>query len=213
MSFEGIDGAGKSTLVPLVKKALDQRAVPTFFTREETPTFLGDTVRRAVTEAVDPLAIVHLFLADRIQHLQALRAPLDEGSLVATDRYHDSTRAYQGVALAERFGGVDRFDAWLQEVSEDWLVVPARTYLLDIDAAAALARLGSRSEKGGYEKLDFLEKVRARYLELAAGDPERWVVLDAEDRPGQLVDEVMADLEKQGLVPAEPLTKDKTADP
>lgn len=200
VSFEGIDGAGKSTLLPLVREALEQNGVDAVFTREETTTFLGDAVRRAVSEGLDPFAIIHLFLADRAQHLQDLEGPMREGRLVVTDRYHDSTRAYQGVALGEALGGVDRFEKWLSRVVDPWLVTPVRTYLLDIDVGTALKRLDSRTEVGGYEKQGFLDKVRERYLRLAQEEPDRWVVLDATRIPQELSRVVIEDLERSGLI-------------
>ncbi len=209
VSFEGIDGAGKSTLVSLTEAALSTRGVDAAFTREETATFLGDAVRRAITHGMDPVTIVHLFLADRYQHLVDLRRPLEEDRLIVTDRYHDSTRAYQGVALAERFDGFEPFEAWLGQLVEDWLVVPNRTYLLDIDPETAIARLEGRKEQGGYEKLEFLTKVQKRYRELAESEPDRWVVLDATASPTRLVKAVVADLEKQGIIPS--LTSDASS--
>lgn len=213
VSFEGIDGAGKSTLVSLTEAALNTRGLDAVFTREETATFLGDAVRRAITQGLDPVTIVHLFLADRYQHLVDLHDPLTDGRLVVTDRYHDSTRAYQGVALAPRFGGFEAFDTWLDDLVRDWLIAPRRTYLLDLDPETAIARLEGREQKGGYEKLEFLKKVQKHYLELARQEPDRWIVLDATKSPTRLVKEVVADMEKQGIVPTRAASDEASVEP
>lgn len=202
VTFEGIDGAGKSTLVSLTEAALNTRGVDAYFTREETATFLGDSVRQAITEGMDPVTIVHLFLADRYQHLVDLNEPLSEGRLIISDRYHDSTRAYQGVALADRFDNHEAFEDWLEGLTGDWLIPPLRTYLLDIDPETAIARLEGREQKGGYEKLEFLSQVQKRYRRLAEAEPDRWCVLDATGSPTQLVKAVVEDMEKQGILTA-----------
>jgi dTMP kinase len=201
VSFEGIDGAGKSTLLHSLRSELEAAGEHVVFTREETDTFLGDTVRKAVSDGKEPMAILYLFLADRAQHLKELQEDFDRGALVITDRYHDSTRAYQSVALKDRFD-TDTFEAWLHATTKDWLIPPRRTYLLDIDPLTSLARLHTRSEQGGYEKHAFLEKVRARYLQLAAAEPERWVVLDATQPSERLLKQVLEDLRSIGLIGA-----------
>lgn len=202
VTFEGIDGAGKTTLVAGVQAALEAAGSNALFTREETPSWLGEAVRRSIATGADPLVTLYLFLADRAQHLADLQPDLAAGRLVVSDRYHDSTRAYQSVTLAPRFGGVAKFDAWLAAQCADWLVRPVRTYLVDLDADVAVARMGGRDETTRYEKAGFLGKVRAEYLRIAAAAPDRFVVLDATRTPEELVADVLADLRSRGFLDA-----------
>lgn len=203
VSFEGIDGAGKSTLIAAVAEALRARGVDPLVTREETTGWLGEAVRRSIDERMDPLATLFLFLADRAHHLAALRPELTAGRLVLTDRYHDSTRAYQAVTLADRF---DDLDTRLRDVSEGWLVTPLRTYLVDIDPEVAVGRMAGRGSRTNYEKATFLGKVRAEYLRIVAAEPERFVVLDGTRQTVELVRVITADLETLGvLAPLDPI--------
>ncbi|MBW3582343.1 MAG: dTMP kinase [Euryarchaeota archaeon] len=197
VSFEGIDGAGKSTLIAGVAEALRTRGVDPLVTREETTGWLGEAVRRSIDERMDPLATLFLFLADRAHHLAALRPELARGRLVLTDRYHDSTRAYQAVTLADRF---DDLDGWLKEVSHDWLITPLRTYLVDIDPEVAVGRMADRGSRTNYEKAAFLGKVRSEYLRIVAAEPERFVVLDGTRPTVELVRVITADLETLGAL-------------
>lgn len=200
VTFEGIDGAGKSTLVAGVEAKLTARKADVVFTREETTSWLGEAVRRSIRDGADPLVTLYLFLADRAAHIAQLAPEFEAARLVLSDRYHDSTRAYQAVTLAERFGGAGRFDAWLDAQTRDWLVVPRRTYLVDLDAEAAVARMGGRDITTRYEKQDFLGRVRDEYLRIAKADAERFVVLDGREAPDVLVRRVLEDLEDQRLL-------------
>lgn len=202
VTFEGIDGSGKSTLIRGVEAALEGRAAKIHFTREETTTWLGEAVRRSISERVFPLATCYLFLADRAQHLSRLAPRFRDGFVVLSDRFHDSTRAYQAVTLGETFGGIEAFEAWLRVHTDPWLLHPVRTYLIDLDAEAACARLAkAREDPTPYEREGFLRAVRDQYRRIARDEPERVKVLDGTKSPEALVAEVVADLEGLGLVP------------
>ncbi len=194
ISFEGIDGAGKSTLIQAVAGRLADEGYQVVVTREETTGWTGEAVKRNIREHGDPLTTLFLFLADRAKHLAELADDLDAGRIVLTDRYHDSTRAYQAVTLAERLGGEAAFDGWLEHMVAPWLVVPRRTYLLDIDPEVAMQRMLGRDDLTPYEKVAFLEKVRAQYARLAAAEPHRFVILDARRSVAELADGVAEDL-------------------
>lgn len=200
VSFEGIDGSGKSTLVKGVAHALRETGHEPVVTREETTGWLGAAVRRNIAEHGDPLATLYLFLADRAHHLAVLGPEFEAGRLVITDRYHDSTRAYQAVTLGDRFGGPEAFDAWLHETVRPWLVVPRRTYLVDLEPETAVSRMAGRDDKTPYEKAAFLGKVRDRYRALAAAEPARFKVLDGTLSPEALVAAVVDDLRASGLL-------------
>lgn len=200
ISFEGIDGAGKSTLITAVGAKLLGQGFDVYTTREETTTWRGEAVRRQIAERGDPFATLFLFLADRAAHLEELAPAFDRGTVVLTDRYHDSTRAYQSVTLADRVGGVEAFEAWLAAIAAPWYVPPMKTYLLDLDPAVAMARMGGRADLTPYERIEFLERVRAQYLRIAEAEPERVVVLDAACKISVLVEAVMADLATSPLL-------------
>lgn len=204
VTFEGIDGSGKSTLVQGVSEALSERAgMRVYATREETTSWLGEAVKRSIRDRLFPLATCYLFLADRAQHLNTLAPRFRDGFLVLSDRFHDSTRAYQAVTLGETFGGIEAFEAWLQVHTDPWLLHPVRTYLVDVDARVACERLAAaRADTTPYEREGFLQAVREQYQRIAADEAERFLVLDGTKRPEELVAEVVADLEALGLAPS-----------
>ena len=192
VTFEGIDGAGKTTVSRLVAKTLQERGEHVLLTSEPTRHWTGEAVRRAYHDDVGPLAESFLFLADRAAHQAEIRAHLDAGELVLCDRYADSTYAYQGARLE---GVVDRPLAFLQAISEPWVLRPDLTILLRLPAEAGLARIADRPDKVRFEELAFLKKVAANYDALAKGP--RYAVLDAGAVPEALVKEAVAAIEKR----------------
>ena len=201
VTLEGIDGSGKSTLSSALRRLLEARGEQALFTREETPTFVGEAVKRSIEERMHPLTTCYLFLADRAEHLREVVPVLADGRLVVSDRYHDSTRAYQAVTLAGFFHSVEAYEAWLRLHTEPWLVVPERTYLIDVPAEVAGGRLeAARQKTTAYEKVAFLDKVRSEYLRIAKEEPERIMVLDGLRTPDDLAAAVIADLEATGLL-------------
>jgi dTMP kinase len=202
VTLEGIDGSGKSTLLRALTAALDERPQIRYHrTREETETWLGEAVKRSIRDQCFPLATCYLFLADRAQHLSRLAPHFRDGHLVLSDRYHDSTRAYQAVTLGETFGGIEAYEAWLRIHTDPWLLHPVRTYLLDVDPQVACQRLAAgRDDTTPYEKEGFLSAVRDQYLRIAHEEPERILVLDGEKDTEGLVHDVLTDLETIGLI-------------
>src|SRR6266545_7485707 len=99
VTFEGIDGAGKTTVSRLVGDSFRSAGARVFLTTEPTATWLGDAVRRGYDDDVGPIAESFLFLADRAAHINEIRTHLENGELVLCDRYADSTYAYQGARL------------------------------------------------------------------------------------------------------------------
>jgi dTMP kinase len=174
VSFEGIDGSGKSTALDRVATALRHDGVQFHLTREETDGPTGEAVRRSIRERWDPLATAFLFAADRAQHVAELR-PLLSGHVLC-DRFVHSTYAYQGALLEGRVPDVDGF---LRGLHAGWCPMPDRVVLFDLDAQAAVQRTERRGATTPYEKVEFLEKVRARYLAMARQEPARFVVVDA----------------------------------
>lgn len=176
IAFEGIDGSGKSTLIKSVAKLLRRRKWPVVDTAEPTTTALGRLVRKGLRERYDPFLQAGLFLADRAVHLATLTPALARGDVVLTDRYVDSTTAYQATALAGRVkGSLETLDAIQSALFPQadlvvWLDLPPRD---------ALKRIRGRTVKEPYEKLQFLQSVRANYAQLEKAHPRRWLRLDA----------------------------------
>src|SRR5512137_64098 len=137
ITIEGIDGSGKSSLVEGLKRELS--GLSPLFTREPGATWVGDQVRRAIAERVDPVTEALLFAADHAAHLATVVGPaLRDGRLVISDRYTDSRYAYQSVMLD---GVLPDPLAWLRAVHASWTIPPDRTFLLVLPVEGALARL------------------------------------------------------------------------
>lgn len=177
--FEGIDGSGKSTAIRAVADALDRDDV--VVTREETETWRGDAVRRHIEEHGDPWATLHLFLADRAAHVPEIQAHLEAGQHVLCDRFLHSTLAYQSVTLD---GQVDDVTGHLRGLHDPWCITPDHVLLFDVDPTVALERIHGRGDATPYEKVGFLERVRAVYGRLAT--QEGFTVIDASRAPTEV---------------------------
>ncbi len=165
VTFEGIEGSGKSTQVELLRAAVPDA----LFVREPGGTELGEGVRRLVLHGprMGAVAEMFLFMAARAELLQEVIVPaLAGGRLVVADRYHDSTLAYQG-------GGRGLDVAWPAEFPR-----PDRTYLLAVPPEVGLARAGADLDRVESEPLDFHRRVAAAYDRIAAMEPERYLRLD-----------------------------------
>jgi len=175
VTIEGIDGTGKSTLLLALKERLSD--LDPVFTREPGATWVGESVRRAIAEQIDPITEATLFVADHAAHLATVvRQALAEGKLVISDRYSDSRFAYQSVTLA---GVIPDPEGWLRAMHNGWSVVPDKTILLVIPVDDALARLATKSGREHFERREILEKVQDRYLEFARAEPARFIIVDA----------------------------------
>jgi dTMP kinase len=184
ITFEGIDGCGKSTQLRLLASVLRLRQADVVSTREPGGTPLGQTLRHALLEAagqVDPLAELLLYAADRAQHVRSLVRPaLSSGHVVLSDRYADATVAYQGAGRGFEPGLVSQ----LVELATGGLK-PDLTLLFDLPVAQARERASHRTRNGrGGDRLEsedasFHERVREAYLKIAAAEPERVRVIDA----------------------------------
>ncbi len=187
MTLEGIDGSGKSTLARHVHQRLQTRGLDAILTKEPTKSWLGDAVRRSVDEGLDPRAQTLLFLADRSLHVEEIKEWLAQDMVVVCDRYHDSTLAYQGVALE---GRVSNPLEWIRRVSSPLLLKPDLTLLLVVDPVEGLARLSQVRERTPFEKPQFLKRVQELYLRLAK-EP-RFVKLDSSRPPEVLAREALS---------------------
>jgi dTMP kinase len=176
VSFEGGDGAGKSTQARLLGDWLTSIGHEVVLTREPGGTELGRLLRDAVLHGdhVDARTEALLYATDRAHHVASLVRPaLDRGAVVVTDRYLDSSVAYQGSGRDLGADEVERLSLWATEG-----LLPDVTVLLDVDPVLGKARLTSepdRLERAGDE---FHRRTRAAFLSRAEADPVRWLVLD-----------------------------------
>jgi dTMP kinase len=176
VTFEGLDGSGKTTQIELLRTRLEHEGREVVVTREPGGTPLGEAIRPLVLEGPDmePWPEAALFAAARAQLVaDVIRPALARGADVLCDRYVDSSLAYQGIA---RGLGLDRvLDLNLDAVGG---LMPDRTFLLVVDAPAAAARVGDRPDRIERESAAFQSRVAAAYVELAERWPERITVLD-----------------------------------
>ena len=177
VTFEGIDGSGKTTVSRRVSALLKGRGERVFWTSEPTRHWIGDAVRRSIQDHGSPLAETFLFLADRATHEEEIRSRMSSGDLVLCDRYIDSTYAYQGARLE---GTVPRPIEFLRRITEPWVLAPDLTLLLRLPVHVALSRISSRPDKISFEDGAFLEKVARNYDRIARSN--RFTVIDA-DQP------------------------------
>lgn len=191
VAFEGGEGVGKSTQVAAAAAWLRGLGHEVVETREPGGTPLGDELRRLLLDPdshITPRAEALLYAADRAQHVESvIRPALDAGRVVLTDRYVDSTLAYQGA-------GRGLADTRLVTGWATGGLVPDLTVLLDLDPSVGLRRAGARATPDRLETASFAfhEAVRAGFRALAAEVPERYAVIDAAADPGEVAAAVRA---------------------
>ena len=175
ITLEGIDGSGKSSLHTSLGEILSH--LSPVMTREPGTTWIGEQVRRAIAEHIDPVAEALLFVADHAAHLsEVVRPALEQDRLVISDRYIDSRFAYQEVSLA---GVLPEPGIWLQQVHNGWTILPDLTFLLVLPVEIALIRTESRGSHEHFERTDILHKVQQNYLCRVRDDPMRFILVDA----------------------------------
>ncbi|MDH7592853.1 MAG: dTMP kinase [Methanomicrobiales archaeon] len=175
ITLEGIDGSGKSTLIARLREGLaDLKPV---FTREPGATWVGEQVRRAVSEGIDPITEALLFTADHAAHLAKVVKPsLQSGLIVISDRYIDSRFAYQSVTLE---GVIEDPWGWLRRLHDGWTIYPDLTFLLLLPVKTAMERLRTHPEREHFEDERVLESVQQNYLRLVRENPSRFILIDA----------------------------------
>ncbi len=181
ITFEGPEGCGKSTQSKKLKSYLESRGAKVLLTVEPGGTMVGKKIRQLLLDpanVLDDNTEVYLFAADRSEHVGKVILPaLKEGKLVISDRFVDSTLAYQigGRQLPEDLV------RYLNMISSKGLI-PDLTFVLDVSPEVGLKRAAGRSGPDRFEKekLDFHQRVRQKYLEIAKGDTERIVLLSTD---------------------------------
>jgi dTMP kinase len=193
ITFEGSEGCGKSTQVQRLAARLQQMGIPFLVTREPGGTPIGETVRELLqfvphNAAMTPEAELLLFEASRSQLVrETIKPALERGLCVIADRFFDSTTVYQGAARKLDRQIVERLNAFAVGDS-----IPDITFVLDVDAATAQSRMQKprRADRMEQQPVEFYERVREAYRELAAREPDRIVLIDGAQPPDKIDNEI-----------------------
>jgi dTMP kinase len=212
VTFEGIEGCGKTTQIKRFADTLKRKGIPLVTTFEPGGTRIGNDIRRILldtrNEVLTPLTELILYAADRAQHIEEVIKPaLDRGEWVICDRFVDATLAYQGAARSQDM----RLIQILNEKSTHG-ISPDMTFLLDCPVEIGLERAMKRNEALSHqgqdrfekETLDFHSKVRKGYLDLANEHTERYVIIDASLSMDAMEKEIFKHIEphlRRGSVP------------
>jgi dTMP kinase len=191
IAFEGVEGAGKSTQVELLRQALEKAGRRVVTTREPGGTPLGEQVRSILLDpasALDARTETLLFAAARAQLVaQVIRPALERAEVVLCDRYLDSSLAYQGAARGLGLEPVAAINGFATEG-----LLPDLVVLLRVDPAEGLARQRGGRDRIERQDLEFHQRVAQGFLDLAAADPERFVVIDGAAPVDRVAAEVRA---------------------
>ena len=194
ITFEGVEGSGKTTVLESIAQALEASGHMVLRTREPGDGPWGARIRDVLLHGgpADPWAEVFLFLADRAQHVCHIVGPgLERGMIVLCDRYTDSTVAYQGHAR-----GLPVDTLRMLNGLATYGLKPNLTLLFDVDPLRALGRVISRNRLDD-EPMAFHEAVRQGFLTEVALEPDRWVVLDASRQASEVAIDALAEVEKR----------------
>ncbi len=186
ITLEGTEGVGKSTLISSLKKYFTEKEIDFIFTKEPGGTREGNEIRNILLDRsmkLEPYAETLLLLADRVQHVKKIIKPaLEKNKNIFSDRYIDSTYAYQGAGRGISQDDLDNFINVLN------FPIPDLTIFLDLSITEGIKRVKKRGEVDRFEEeeVSFFEKIRQFYLETAKKNSKRFFVIDA----SQSMDEV-----------------------
>lgn len=189
VTFEGIDGSGKSTISKLVYDQLKSKDYNVVLTYEPTDTWIGKQVQKCIETDADPFITAFTFTADRLDHGKQIQKWLDKNKIVLCDRYAESTYAYQGAQLQSI---IKNPIIWLKELANNRIPIPDRTYIFVIEPKKSLDRIQNRNNLIPFERVSFLEKVHKNYLKLAIG--KQFMKIDATKKIEELVDICIKDI-------------------
>ena len=191
ITFEGIEGSGKSTQIQMLKEFFEKKSLKAFFTKEPGSSEIGKEIRSILLNKenkIYPQTEIFLIFADRVQHVQEIIKPnLNEGKIVVSDRYYDSSVAYQG-----QREGIRKIEIY--ELIENLdLPTPDITFLLDLPANVGLKRAKNRASLDRFEseEISFHEGVRQNYLDLHEQNLERIVKIDATQSPNEIFSNII----------------------
>jgi len=190
LAFEGCEGVGKTTQARLIAIWLREQGYDVVTTHEPGATKLGMRLRAMLLDTANTgmssQAEALLYAADRAEHVSKVIDPaLMRGAVVITDRYIDSSLAYQGYGRGIPTADIARLNSWAVDGR-----MPDLTVILDMDPAAGLSRHSHSADRLEAEPLEFHRRVRAGFLALAREDPDRYLVLDATAPPGEVNQEI-----------------------
>lgn len=188
ISFEGGDGAGKTTQIGKLAERLEAAGTEVVVTREPGGTELGLAIRQALLHGEDlsPRTEALLYAADRAHHIATVVGPaLDRGATVITDRYMDSSIAYQGAARGLGMDTIGDLNRWAVDG-----LMPDLTFLLDLDPGIGATRIGAAKDRLESAGDAFHAQVRRTFLDLAGREPDRFVIIDASGSPEQISEEI-----------------------
>ena len=195
ITFEGADGCGKTTQIRLLDEYLRTKGKTTLLTREPGAKGLGVKLREILLNyegEVSPNCESFLFLADRAQHVDCIITPaLKEGKIVLCDRHTDSTAAYQGYGRGINLEEIKK----LNEIAVSGLK-PDLTIVFDIDIETSLSRVGNEKDRMEAAGIDFFNRVRNGYLEIAKQEPDRVKIINASDTIDNIHKKVVELVEK-----------------
>lgn len=206
ITFEGIDGAGKSTHIEAVAQAFRALGRGVTLTREPGGTPLAEKLRTLVLgDAMDPLCEALLMFAARRDHLQTVIEPaLAAGGVVICDRFTDATFAYQGFGRGFDLAVLRQLEAWVQALPEGGLREPDLTLWFDLSPEVAAQRLAGARVPDRFEAQPqaFFERVAQGYAARAADAPTRFARIDADQSPNAVAAQVRATLAGRGWLEA-----------
>lgn len=205
ISFEGIDGAGKSTHIAALSAAFQAQGRAVTLTREPGGTPLAEQLRALVLNApMDPMTEALLVFAARRDHIvQVISPALQRGDVVLCDRFTDATFAYQGGGRGFDRGVLSALETWVQEQGAGPLLQPALTIWFDLPPAVAAARLATARVPDKFEAQPqaFFEQVAAGYAQRYALDTARFARIDANQTPDQVWLDVLGAVRSKGFLP------------
>ncbi|RLC54230.1 MAG: dTMP kinase [Candidatus Cloacimonadota bacterium] len=194
ITFEGIEGCGKSTQAQMLKEYLQSKQIPVFLTREPGGPKISEDIREILLsndniEMLDRTEVL-LYMASRSQHTgQWILPKLNQGMVVISDRYYDSTIAYQGAARKIDRNIIDSLTKYAT-----FGLQPEITFLVDLPAEVGLSRIKQQdADRLEQESLDFHRNVRKGFLEIAKAEKDRYIILDG----SKSIDEIHEDIIKK----------------
>jgi dTMP kinase len=206
ISFEGIDGAGKSTHIHALADALRSQGLALTLTREPGGTALAEQLRNMVlNDSMDPMTEALLVFAARRDHVQRVILPaLARGEVVLCDRFTDATFAYQGGGRGFEWQVLQQLEQWVQHHGQSGVLQPHTTVWFDLPPAVAAERLaGARvPDKFESQPIAFFESVAVGYARRQSEDPARFVRINAHQAPAAVWHDVQAALRARGVLPS-----------
>ncbi|HHT36814.1 MAG: dTMP kinase [Candidatus Wallacebacter cryptica] len=198
ITFEGIDGVGKSTQLDLLYSKCLELGYSPVRTREPGGTELGKRIRQLLLDPasgeISAQAEMLLYAADRAQHVaQVIKPALEAGKIVLCDRYMDSTLAYQGYGLDRDVSLIRQVNCWAVDG-----LMPQITFCLDHDPQIVLKR--TRGDRIEQRNLEYYQKVRMGYHKIAEQEPDRFFLIDASDTIEQVFDTIWDIIARRGIL-------------